>query len=133
VRLLMEAELGVPVVQHDDGSGPAMHDLAVVYSDRQSAAAEVTSAVDAEQTELWNLMYGNGQWVEDDLAGGWGVTVSPNARQLRRDLPPFLRSLEDAGIRSFPGLEPMAHLPVPPRGVVRAQQSDTDRPGSIYV
>jgi hypothetical protein len=84
----MEAELGVPVVQQDDGSRPAMHDLDVIYGDGHRAAVEVTGAVDAEATEFWNINV-QGGWVEPDLIGGWLIQAKPNARRLRRDLSPF--------------------------------------------
>jgi hypothetical protein len=134
-RQVMEAELGVQVVQHDDGSRPGMHDLDAVFDDGRRAAVEVTSVVDAEQTELWNLVNGTGRWVEPDLAGGWGVWVTPSTRvrQLRRDLPSFLQALEQAGIRRFPDPASTAPVDVPPAGVVRIRQSATEFPGSVYV
>lgn len=131
----MEAELGVPVVQHDDGSRDAMHDLEVIYGNGSRAAVEIRCAVDREQTEFWNVVNGRGRWIESDLVGGWFVLAKPNARQLRRQLPPFLRSLERAGLSAFPSYraEPSANVVDPPRGVVRASQNGTDFPGSIYV
>jgi hypothetical protein len=133
VRQVMEAELGRPVAQHDDGSRPGMHDLDVFNGEGRRAAVEVTAAVDPASTELWNIVNGRGRWLEPDLAGGWGVTVKPNARHLRRELPPFLRSLERAGIRRFPDPAMQPTAIVSPRGVVEATQSSTEFPGSIYV
>ena len=132
MRRVMEADLGVPVEQHDDGSKPGMHDLDVIWGEGQRASVEVTAAVDADSTELWNIVNGQGRWVESDLAGGWLVHVKPNARQLRRRLPPFLRSLESAGIREFHS-DATPNLAPPPPGVLEAKQSGTDFPGSIYV
>jgi hypothetical protein len=112
----MEAELGVPVVQHDDGSGDAMHDLEVTYGDGSRATVEITCAVDREQTEFWNVVNGRVRWIESNLVGGWFVLAKPNARQLRRKLPPFLRSLERAGLCAFPsyGAEPSVNVADPP-------------------
>jgi hypothetical protein len=132
-RQIMEAELRLPVAQHDDGSKPGMHDLDVFDGVGRRAAVEVTAAVDPESTELWNIVNGRGRWVEPDLAGGWLVMVKPNARQLTRELPPFLRSLEHAGIRKFGGRAAEPTAIVSPPGIVKATQSGTDFPGSIYV
>jgi hypothetical protein len=129
----MEAELGRPVAQHDDGSPPGMHDLDVLIGEERLAAAEVTAAVDPESTELWNTVIGKGRWEEPDLAGGWFVVVKPNARHLRRKLPPFLRSLERAGIGRFPDPARKPTAIASPPGVVRAPQNNTKFPGSIYV
>jgi hypothetical protein len=133
-RQLMEAELSVPVVQHDDGTRPGMHDLDVIYGDGRRAAVEVTGAVDAEATEFWNTTVA-GKFVEPDLVGGWFVLAKTDARGLREKLPPFLRDLEGAGIREFPGRprQATASLASAPPGVVRATQSPTALPGSIYV
>ncbi len=133
-RQLMEAELSVPVVQHDDGTRPGMHDLDVIYGDERRAAVEVTGAVDAEATEFWNTTVA-GRFVERDLVGGWLVLAKASARKLREKLPPFLRELEGAGIKEFrvrPG-QSTARLASAPPGVVRATQGPTAVPGSIYV
>lgn len=130
----MEAELGVPVMQHDDGSRPAMHDLDVIYEGGRRGAVEVTGAVDREATEFWNTNV-QGRWVEPDLIGGWLVHAKPNARRLRRDLPPFLRALERACVRRFDvrAAGATTQAAKPPRGVVNATQNETQFPGSIYV
>jgi hypothetical protein len=88
----------------------------------------------ANRREFWNVVNGRGRWIESDLVGGWFVLAKPNARQLKRQLPPFLRSLERAGLSAFPSYraEPSANVVDPPRGVVRASQNGTDFPGSIY-
>jgi hypothetical protein len=132
-RQLIEAELGRPVAQHDDGSRPGMHDLDVSNGEGRRAAVEVTAAVDPGSTELWNIVNGRGRWVEPDLVGGWLVTVKPNARHVRRKLPPFLRSLERAGIGRFPDSARQPTAIESPLGLVQAIQSSTDFPGSIYV
>jgi hypothetical protein len=134
-RRCASAELRVDVHQHDDGSRPAMHDLEAVLNGDRRAAIEVTAAVDADATELWNIVNGPGRWIEADLTGGWTVTVATNARQLRRDLPPFLLALARASVTRFPSHSHPAHRPIiaAPTGVLRASQGGTDFPGSIYV
>jgi hypothetical protein len=134
----MSRALGVPVEQHDDGSRPGMHDLDIMYPDRPTAAAEVTAAADSMLTEQWNLMNDGGRWQVATLTGGWLVSVEPEARvrRLRRDLPEFLRSLEEAGIRNFRvgSLYPNAFEEAAKRlKVVDAFQGGTDFPGSIYL
>ena len=97
---MMERALRVPLLQHDDGSRPGMHDLDIVYSDGQYGAVEATAAADAASIELWNLMNGGGRWIEDKVAGGWMVSVQPHAcaRPLRQELPHFLARLERLGV-----------------------------------
>ncbi len=131
-RRLIEVELRVPVSQHDDGSSPGMFDLNVEYPGSEHAAVEVVAAVDEKSTELWNVVNGRGRWVNRRLLGGWGVTVKPTARRLRHELPMFLASLEHAGVREWStgvGVNGLRS----PVGVVRARQSATEFPGSIYV
>lgn len=99
-RQMMSHALGLPVVQHDDGSSEGMHDLEVLY-DGETAAVEVTSAADGESIALWNLMNGrNERWVVDELQGGWMVSLEPSARakRLKTELPRLLRELEISGL-----------------------------------
>lgn len=139
-RQMMEAALGVPVVGHDDGSRPGMHDLEVLLPDQTRAAAEVTAAADPDCIVLWKLMNGDDdRWVEDDLQGGWVIGLIPKARakRIRAELPDLLRRLESENI---PGLR----HPRPRRSEVEATAADlgvaslfqsatTDFPGSIYI
>ena len=138
-RRMMTHALGVPVLQHDDGSLVRMHDLDVVY-DGESAAVEVTSAADGESIALWNLMNGrNERWVVDELQGGWMVSLEPSARakRLKAELPRLLGELEASDLTE---LRPRrasvrGHLAEMARelGVASAGQSGTDFPGSIYI
>lgn len=83
-RSVISRALGVPVVQHDDGSLPGMHDLDITYGDRPPRAVEVTAAADGEAIALWNLLNGQDErWVEPALAGGWLVSLLPTARAKR--------------------------------------------------
>lgn len=134
---MIERALGVPVVQHDDGSRSGMHDLDIVFPDGQYGAVEATAAADAASIELWNLMNGGGRWIEDSLAGGWMVSVHPHARacRLRQELPHLLGRLERLGVaelrtrRRGDGLEDVAR----DLGIANAGQSATGFPGSIYI
>jgi hypothetical protein len=49
------------VAQHDDGSLPSMYDLEITYPDGSIGGAEVTAAADAEQVELWKLVWWQGR------------------------------------------------------------------------
>jgi hypothetical protein len=137
-RQTIESALGVPVEQNDDSSEPAMHDLNILYPTGPRGAVEVTGAVDADSTELWNVVYRDGRWEEPGLAGGWSVHIDPTQRsresRLRRDLPALLRELEQAEFREYPGpVAPDFKSLAERLGVVRARQGATDFPGSIYV
>jgi hypothetical protein len=132
-RRVMQQELGVEIRQYDDGSQPSMYDLDVLRVG-VTAAAEIAAAVDSTATETWNVLNSAGRWIEPAIAGGWGVLIRPEAHGLRRSLPPFLHALETAGIRELRGraqgstFEAMAER----MGIVRATQSATTYPGSIY-
>jgi hypothetical protein len=105
-RVAIEAATGVPVTQHDDGSEPAMHDLEIHFPGAP-AAVEVTGAVDERAAELWNVANRSGRWIAPDLVGGWFVYVDPYGwrprdARLHRDLPAFLRDLEELGVTEYP-------------------------------
>lgn len=134
VGACMEAALpGVKVVQHDDGSRPRMYDLDLVRGGAVFAACEVTAAADAESIELWNLVNGsNERWIEQDLVGGWLITVAAKcrAKPLKSEIPALLRILENdrPGTRKQSAIARMSAL-----GVVDAHRGGTAFPGSIYV
>lgn len=134
VGACIEAALpGVKVFQHDDGSRPSMYDLDLARGDVPFAACEVTAAADAESIELWNLINGSDErWIEQDLLGGWMVTVTPKcrAKRLKNELPGLLRTVERAsgGPEFAAAVERIYGL-----DVVSADRSDTAFPGSIYV
>lgn len=133
---MIEYALGVPVVQHDDGTLPRMHDLDIAYSDGRRGAVEATAAADAASIELWNLMNSGGRWIVDNLAGGWAVSLHPHARAQRlwKELPLFLSRLEQLGVTEVRtrfrrgALEQVAG----DLGIANASQGDTDFPGSIW-
>ena len=137
-REVIAYALQVPVVQHDDGTVEGMHDLDVVYPDRPRAAVEVTTAADGESIALWNLLNGNGRWIEPTLRGGWAVSLLPTARakRVRKELPPLLNVLERSGIKEVhvghSRADPAAAQLASDLGVTDLFQSDTDFPGSIY-
>jgi hypothetical protein len=126
------------VSQHDDGSQPAMFDLAISYPDGRTGAAEVTTATDAEQLALWRLIHTDGRWIDNSIQGGWYVEVRPSARgRLLLDrLPAFLRDLEQAGIAELRPFEQSTPLCAINEGralqIEHAHQSGTNYPGSIY-
>jgi hypothetical protein len=137
-RRIIEAAVGVPVVQHDDNSREGMHDLEIRYPDAPPAAVEVTAAADGDTIALWNLMNGNGRWIEPEIDGGWLVTLKPAARakRIRKELPALLGELE--------GLQVNELVHPSDRGgelqrraadlqITHAHHSGTDFPGSIYI
>lgn len=138
-REIIAHALGVPVVQHDDGSRERMHDLDILLGNGVRAAVEVTAAADGEAIALWNLLNGRGaRWIEPTLVGGWLVTLAPSARakRVRQELPALLQALEASGVRevrtlgdSTSGVALAARL----LDVVAMRQSDTQYPGSIYI
>ena len=65
------------VEQNDDGSQQSMYDLRLVYPDGSVGALEVTTAPDAQQTELWQLIGGKGKrWLEPSFQG-WLASDRP--------------------------------------------------------
>ena len=140
-RQMMQAELGSPVVQHDDGSQPAMHDLTIELGDGTPAAVEITAAVDGESVALWKLINdGDGRWQVSSLRGGWLVAVTPNARAkaILRQLPALLGTMEERGATVLDlrrRREAGTDLEETARGigVTHARQSATSYPGSIYL
>jgi hypothetical protein len=140
-RAIVSRALGVPVLQHDDGSRPRMHDLTVSYPTGAAAAVEITAAAEPESIELWKLMTDNqgGRWHVEGLRGGWLVAVIPSARQkrLQAELPLLLSALEAANLRD---LRPAVDQRLPwsrvanDLGVASARQSPgTQFPGSVYM
>lgn len=110
-----------------------MYDLDLLRDGEPFAAMEVTAAADAESIELWNLVNGSGdRWVDSSLLGGWMITVDPKSRanRLKNELPGILRKIEAnvEGPERHAAIESLTAL-----GVVSANQSDTNFPGSIYV
>jgi hypothetical protein len=131
----MQAILGVPVEQHDDGTQPGMHDLSILYRDRSLGAVEVTAAADPDMIEFWFLME-SGRWRDPRLAGGWAVHVPPTARwkRLRSELPGLLLTFEEEGVRRFrPGQGFPGERLARELRVTDAFQGGTEFPGSIYV
>jgi hypothetical protein len=132
--------LGVPVVQHDDGSRASMHDLSIVYPRRAPGAVEVTTATDGQTIALRkSLNRPAGRWIEPDLEGGWVIEVAPGAsgKRIRRELPDLLRDLEAGGVRDLvvsPWRPPSAgsEAQAESLGITSMHQVGTGYPGSIY-
>ncbi len=136
-RQMMQRELGVVVEQYDDNSSSAMYDLEIQYTDDVPGAVEVVASADAEQMELWKVLYRDGRTLINGIAGGWLLTIRPPIRgkTLLRDLPALLGSLERTGIRMLDEatrLAPELRTLVDVNRIVRARQGDTDFPGSVY-
>lgn len=138
---MIAVALGAQVTQHDDGSAPSMYDLNLAGQDGPFGGVEVTAAADADSIQLWKLVNGKEErWIELDLLGGWMVTLEPTARakRLLPEMPALLRELEGAGRtvveRSWHRTEVDAYaLRARDLGIVHADRSPTDFPGSIYV
>ena len=136
---LIEASVGAPVHQHDDGSSPGMYDLDIAWPGRPPGAVEVTTATDSDSVELWKIINGSREtWTVLSLAGGWRVDLWPSARGRRviRDLPALLKVLEGRDQRDLQ--TEWTHDPDPVTrwasdlGIVSAVQDRTNVPGSIY-
>lgn len=87
-RRIMSSVLGVRVVQHDDGSQPAMYDFAFVMPDGRLGAAEMTSTSSPEDREWDHLTsgrykLGTGQW-------SWSIHPRNNKFSVKK----MLRHLE---------------------------------------
>lgn len=137
-RAVVSHALGLPVVQHDDGSRDGMHDLDILLDEHTRAAVEVIAAADGEAIALWNLLNGSGgRWIEPTLTGGWmvSITLSARAKRLRSELPTLLRTLEEGGIRELRMRWDRSGSSILARdlGVASMRQSGTDYPGSIYI
>lgn len=96
--------LGCKVEQHDDNSAPSMYDLRVGRADAPLRAIEVVGAIDEERTKTWNTGIAKGAITLPGVAGDWTVTIEPGAmfRDLRRDLPELLTTLQASGLTNFP-------------------------------
>jgi hypothetical protein len=140
---MIEHTLDVPVRQHDDGSASGMHDLDIVHPAGPSGAVEVTSAADGESMAAWKQLNPRGErWIEPTIKGGWIVTVLPSARtkRIKKELPELLRVLEGMGL-DLPDEDDdylgrrrsTVSRYAEDLGVVRAHQSGTAFPGSIYI
>lgn len=121
---------GVSVSLHDDGSRDSMYDLDLSRGGHRFGACEVTAAADSTTIEFWSVLNRtDGRWIDPLLQGGWALTVDPAAKvkDLKRDLPSVLRSLE-----GNPN-DPAAQAKLKSLGIQDACQGGTSFPGSIYV
>jgi len=142
VEATIAVTLGLRVEQHDDGSKPGMHDLNIMNADGGPAAVEVTAAVDPDSIQLWKLVDERDErWTVPNLQGGWMLHLEPTARAKRlvRELPAFLKELDDNGITEIPSQRRRQEVPESIEGrarvlgIVGGNQSGTDLPGSIYL
>ncbi|WP_344982267.1 hypothetical protein [Streptosporangium fragile] len=134
---LQAALPGMNVRQHDDGSESAMHDLNLFSQDGAlRGAVEISAAADGDSIELWKLVNGHGRRIYSSLAGGWFLRLQPSTRvkPLLQALPALLAGWEQRGIREFSrwdGSDPTFARAFK-LGIVGADQSGTDFPGSVY-
>lgn len=134
-RRMVERALGACVVQHDDGTRPAMHDLDIEYAGRPGGAIEVVAAVDARCTELWRLVNDGPRRIVQGLDGGWFLSLDPstNVRRLNHALRPLLSDLESRRVIELddwtrdPAVEEARRF-----GIVHATQGGTEFRGSVY-
>lgn len=133
-RKLIGATLSKKVVGNDYNSGFRTYDLRIGNPPDVEAAIEVVQAVSGEHQRAWKSGPARGAIHISGLDLGWIVTVTVKAdnRRLRRDIGPFLRNLEKAGIpvverghASF-GRE-MARL-----GIESAFSDPGGAPGKVY-
>ncbi|HYA45460.1 MAG TPA: hypothetical protein VED59_07625 [Acidimicrobiales bacterium] len=137
----MSATLGVPVLQHDDGSHDSMYDLAITLEDGQLGAVEVTAAADPEGIQLTRILHRHELWVEPRLQSAWHVTVLPQARakNLFARLPDLLEEVA-ASCSAFINIAcfESSHDPWMRRACDLGLESvyrvdNTDHPGAIYI
>ena len=139
VRRVIERAYGLPVMQFDDGTEEAMYDLQIEHRDGTRAAVEITSDADGASIALWRLLNDReDRWIEPGIAGGWSVSLRPDARakRIRVELPQLLRVLEALGIARVEFDDCSEKDPLRERlfdvGMSSAYQGGTDYPGSIY-
>jgi hypothetical protein len=116
-REIIARFLGVPVMQHDDQSAPGLPDLRIEYPDRPHAVVEVVRDVHRDRPQQRDALHSRGWSIDDPtLTRSWAIELEPDAdlRQLQKDLPPILKSAEQAGrsqVQPLPWsqLDPIAH------------------------
>ncbi len=97
---VIEAHLGVPVEQYDDGSQTGMHDLDILYPDARRGAVEVTAAEDQALAADYGALRRRPVLHDGRLTRGWLAVVrqSASVNRLRAELPDVLHQLERAGV-----------------------------------
>src|SRR6266404_211705 len=98
-RRILEKELGLVVVVHDDGSENGMYDLRVGPVDAPEIAIECAGAVDPVFTETWNIGPAKDP-LQLQLKGDWTVIIEMDAqvKAIKRGIEPLLRKLEERGV-----------------------------------
>ncbi len=131
---------GVVATHHDDGSEDGMCDMLLRQEGTAFAAVEVVAAADSDSIEYWNAAHKDGgRRIIPGIAGGWLITGTPATRvsRLLKELPNFLKLLEDTGMRRvgrWSGVQDAyVDAMAAELGIVRADQSATDFPGSVYL
>ncbi|HKY54314.1 MAG TPA: hypothetical protein VJM08_08420 [Anaerolineales bacterium] len=98
-RRIVEQELGLNTVIHDDGTADGMYDLRIGPVNAPKFAIECFQAVDSAFTEIWNLGPARGP-LNLSLENNWIVEVSTKARlkTFKQNIESVLQELERRGI-----------------------------------
>lgn len=101
---LIEKELKLQVIIHDDNSEPSMYDLRIGSIDAPEYAIECVGAVNQITTETISNAYKKSpiDYSRSDikLSGDWNVTIKKTAKvkYIRNKIPKILEKLESLGI-----------------------------------
>jgi hypothetical protein len=98
-RSIVEQELRLKTVIHDDGTADGMYDLRIGPTNAPTYAIECFQAVDSAFTEIWNIGPVRGP-LKLSLENNWIVEVSTKARlkTFKQNIEATLQELERRGI-----------------------------------
>ncbi|HEX6908915.1 MAG TPA: hypothetical protein VF142_00890 [Longimicrobium sp.] len=98
-RRIIEKEIGLPVVQHDDNSESGMYDLRIGAKHSPVIAIECVGAVDPVLTETWNIGPAKGPF-QLPVPGDWEIIVIPGAsvRKIKKRLSPILHEMVERNL-----------------------------------
>ena len=106
-KKLIENELNLQVITHDDGSESSMYDLRIGPVGAPKYAIECVGAVDEKTIETINLAYKENpisySYSDIKISGDWNVTIEKTARvkKIKSKIPRILEELEKLGIKDF--------------------------------
>lgn len=104
---LVEKELNLQVIIHDDNSEPSMYDLRIGSVDAPKYAIECVGAVCQKTTETINIAYEKKpvDYSSSDIkiSGDWNVTIEKTARVklIKSEIARILMEFENLGITGF--------------------------------
>lgn len=99
-RQIIEVNLAVSVVQHDDNSRSSMPDLRIAYPDRPHGVVEVVRDIMEKRAKQRGALERKGdELTVPGLTWSWGVQLTPSAsvRAVRQALPELLHEAETGG------------------------------------